>query len=278
MSLGIVIKGPEGLVLAAESRITLGAQLTTPQGTQQIPVYFDNATKLLSFSKPNTTIGVVTYGQAVIGLQNPRTAASFLPELEGGLPKERLSVKEFAEKLSGFFMKQWEANMPADYKGPSMTFVVAGFNPDDVYGQVHLIEIPSSPSPAERSAVGEFGITFGGQNDVMNKVLTGYDARLPGELTKGLKLTGEQIETMKGILNRFQSAIPLQALALQDCVDLAISFIRTTMEVQRFTIGIRGVGGATDVAIITRNKDLKFVQRKEIHGDLETIVSSSIRR
>lgn len=265
MSLGIIINGPEGIVLAAESRITLGANV----GGKPIPVFFDNATKLLSFMEPNTTVGAVTYGQAIIGLQNPRTAASFLPEFEGGLPKGRLSVKEFAEKLSGFFMKQWEANMPSDYKGPSMTFVVAGFNSDDVYGQVHLMEIPSSPSPVERSAVGEFGITFGGQNDVMNKVLTGYDARLPDELTKGLKLAGEQIETMKGILNRFQSAIPLQVLALQDCVDLAISFIRTTMEVQRFTIGIRGVGGATDVAIITRNKDLKFVQRKEIHGDLE---------
>ena len=78
MSLGIVIKGPEGLVLAAESRITLGAQTVTPRGLQQIPVYFDNATKLLSFSKPNTTVGVVTYGQAVIGQQTPRTAASFL--------------------------------------------------------------------------------------------------------------------------------------------------------------------------------------------------------
>jgi len=60
MSLGIVIKVPEGLVLAAESRVTLGAQLNTPRGTQQIPVFFDNAMKLLSFSEPNISIGVVT--------------------------------------------------------------------------------------------------------------------------------------------------------------------------------------------------------------------------
>lgn len=265
MSLGIIINGPEGIVLAAESRVTLSAT----RGGKSIPVFFDNATKLLSFMEPNTTVGVVTYGQAIIGLQNPRTAASFLPEFEGGLPKGRLSVKEFAEELSQFFMKQWKANMPSDYKGPAMTFVVAGFNPDDAYGQVHLIEIPSSPSPVKQGEVREPGIIYGGQNDVMNKVLQGYDARLPDKLIKGLKLTGEQIETMKGILGGFKAAIPLQALGLQDYVDLAISCIRTTMEVQRFTIGIRGVGGAIDVAIITRNKDLKFVQRKKIHGDLE---------
>ena len=35
MSLGIVIKGPEGLVLAAESRITLAAQTVTPQALKK---------------------------------------------------------------------------------------------------------------------------------------------------------------------------------------------------------------------------------------------------
>ena len=45
MSLGIVVKVPEGLVLAAESRVTLGAQMNTPMGKQAIPVFFDNATK-----------------------------------------------------------------------------------------------------------------------------------------------------------------------------------------------------------------------------------------
>ena len=45
MSLGIVVEGPEGIVLAAESRVTLTAQ--TPTG----PLYvnFDNATKVLAF-------------------------------------------------------------------------------------------------------------------------------------------------------------------------------------------------------------------------------------
>src|SRR5688500_4605181 len=104
MSLGIVIKAPEGLVLAAESRLTL-----TAQAPNQPPVHvnFDNATKLLSFQKPNNYIGVVTYGQAVIGL---RTAQSFVPAFESQLAAEasdegqkRLSVRVFAEKLSAFF-------------------------------------------------------------------------------------------------------------------------------------------------------------------------------
>jgi hypothetical protein len=46
MSLGIVVIAPEGMVLAAESRVTLSAQIND----QNIQANFDNATKLLSFS------------------------------------------------------------------------------------------------------------------------------------------------------------------------------------------------------------------------------------
>jgi len=269
MSLGIVVKVPEGLVLAAESRITLGAQLVTPQGTQQIPVYFDNATKLLSFSAPNTTVGVVTYGQAVIGQQNPRTAASFLPEFEANLPKERLTIAAFADKISEFFLKQWQAGMPSDDKIPNMTFVVAGFNLDEVYGQVYLVEIPRIPKPTERSKGNEFGITFGGQHEVVSRIMMGYDVRLPDALQKGLNLTPEQIAKFGALIKQFQLPIPLQVLALQDAVDLSCFFIRTTMDAQRLSIGIRGVGGAIDIAIIKRNQNLQFIQRKQEHGELE---------
>lgn len=47
MSLGIAFKGPEGLVLAADSRVTLNASRTVGAQTLIIPATFDYATKLL---------------------------------------------------------------------------------------------------------------------------------------------------------------------------------------------------------------------------------------
>ncbi len=114
MSLGIVIKGPEGLVLAAESRVTL-----TSQGEPRIQVNFDNATKLLSTEEPHQFLGAVTYGQGAIGL---RTAHSFLPEFEASLPNKRIPVADFASSMSDFFLGQWKSSMPEDYNGPDMTF------------------------------------------------------------------------------------------------------------------------------------------------------------
>ena len=67
MSLGIAFKGAEGIVLAADSRVTLlaGVQLpglNLPQGTSLVvPATFDNATKLIS-TKSQTHVAAVTFG------------------------------------------------------------------------------------------------------------------------------------------------------------------------------------------------------------------------
>jgi len=154
MSLGIVIKGPEGVVLAADSRVTLSAQ--RPDGPM-IPVNYDNATKLLSFPK-QPFIGAVTYGVAAIG---SRTAHSFLPEFDLKLEETRLKVEFFAKKLSGFFMDLWRNEMPKNYQGPEMTFIVGGYDIEDAYCKVFLFGIPERPTPEPRNPE-NFGMTWGG--------------------------------------------------------------------------------------------------------------------
>jgi hypothetical protein len=267
MSLGIVVKGPEGLVLAAESRITIAAQ--APQGA--IHVNYDNATKLLSFGQ-HPYVGVVTYGQAAIGL---RTAASFLPEFESWLQKEaeenHILISRFAQYLSNFYMQQWtewQKRVPCEYAGPDMTFLIGGFDEGEPYGKVFALDIPRNPNPIEQQPNhGEFGITWGGQREFVDRLIRGYDENLIGIVSASLNLQPEQVDLLRQKLHYLQMPLPLQALPLQDCVNLAIFFIRTTMTAQELTVGIRGVGGPIDVATITRNEGLRFVQRKKIVGE-----------
>lgn len=272
MSLGIVIKGPEGLVLAADSRVTLESR---QQGQPPITVNFDNATKLLSFGEPNINnphryVGAVTYGQAAIGL---RTANSFMPEFEEWLiekwGKKRFKIRDFAKKLSDFFMQQWQAVMPKDYPGPDMTFVVGGFDEGEPYGRVYLIEIPRKPSPVERHPQpGDFGITWGGQREFVDRLLRGYGLQLPELIKNALNLDPAQMSKLEKALRPLQMSTPVQMLALQDCINLAIFFIRTTIEAQELSVGVRGVGGEIDVATVTRRDGLQFVQRKKIVSEI----------
>lgn len=264
MSLGIVIKAPEGIVLAADSRLTLAAQNTATQ--EKIQVSFDNATKLLSFQQDNKPrpVGVVTYGQAGIG---SRTAASFVPEFESQIGDEPLDTAKFAARLADFYKKQWDAVVPQSYAGPQMTFVVGGYDQKDAYGRVFMIEIPQHTKPVELNIGTNFGITWGGQTDHMDRLLRGYDHLLPELVAKALNLTPAKRKEMEAAISTLQMPLPLPAMPLQDCVDLAVFFIRTTITAQSLTIGTHGVGGPIDVATVTRSRGLEFIQRKRIRVD-----------
>lgn len=264
MSLGVVIKGPEGVVLAVDSRVTLEANRT---GTPPILVNFDNASKLLSFSKPHDYVGAVTYGVAVIG---KRTAHSFVPEFEQNvLSKEekRLSILNYAKKLSEFFMKRWKELMPQNYQGPSMSFIVGGYNEGKPYGNVYLFYIPKKPTPEPRNPK-DFGMTWGGQLEISSRIIHGYDPRFINVIRNTLNLNDQQVNMIiQELRKNLEYPIPYDVLPLQDCVDLAIFLIHSTMTAQRLAIGVRGVGGPIEVAVIKRTQSINFIQKKEIQGE-----------
>jgi len=262
MSLGVVIKGPEGVVLAADSRVTLQAQ--KGDGIP-FPVNYDNATKLFSFTEPHNFVGIVTYGLAALGL---RTAHSFIPEFEVKLLYEdRYPIKKYAEILSDLFMSKWSESIPEDYQGPPMTFIVGGYDEDAPYGKVYMVAIPSNPSPVPRNvADNEFGMTWGGQLEFASRIINGFDPRLPSLIQQKFELTNEQVgELFTSIKGNLEYRIPYQVLPLQDCVDLATFMIQTTMIAQDLSVGVRGVGGPIDVATITRTQGIRFIKRKTIH-------------
>ncbi len=266
MSLGIAFKGPEGIVLAADSRVTLTLEQRIAKEKIIVPSTFDNATKLLKIADQKY-VGVVTYGAGAIGQREPRTAHSYLPEFEDKLSKEntgRLPVKDFADKLADFFKEQWASKMPQDYSGPDMVFLVGGFNSQEAYGRIFKIGIPSSPVPEEQN-IGQFGLIWGGQLEFTTRLIKGFDPQLPSMVQGFLGLTDDKRKALeKHLEGGLSSRIPYQFLPLQDCVDLSIFLIRTTMELQTWLVGVRGVGGAIDVATITRTDGFAPVQQKRI--------------
>lgn len=273
MSLGIAFKGPEGIVLAADSRVTLTRTVpntaVTPPTTWVLPSTYDNATKLLRVNGQNF-VGVVTYGLGAIGQSQPRTAHSFMPEFEAELGQSptRLTVADFARRLSDFFMSQWAtAQMPSSPIPEPMVFMVAGFDDGEPYGHVLEFHIPNSPNPVQQFPT-EFGIRWGGQREYTDRLIHGLDPNALMLTKDHLNLSDAQLAGLQGHLASHLSApIPLEFLPLQDCVDLSIFLIRTTISMQGWLLGLRGVGGAIDVATITRTEGLKHVQQKCIVGE-----------
>jgi hypothetical protein len=279
MSLGIAFKGAEGVVLAADSRVTLLAQMAVqagpgqPPAQLQVPATYDNATKLLSV-KTQPFVAAVTYGVGVIDMRSPRTAASFMPEFDAEIAKEkRLTVEAFAQKLSDFFMRHWTAaNMPKGIE--DMVFLVGGYDDEkSPYGKIFQVGVPSSLKPVEiLPGPGQFGAAWGGQREHTDRLLQGFDPRLSELVQEHLNVPipqrAQSAANLENFLRgRLNTAIPWQFLPLQDCVDLSIFLIRTTITIQKWLVGIRGVGGAIDVGTITRTDGFRPIQQKSIVGE-----------
>jgi hypothetical protein len=260
VSLGVALRGPEGVVLAADSRVTL----TAITGTGQIiPATFDNATKLLKV-KGQDYLAAVTYGQGALGATEPRTAHSFLPEFEDELGgADRLSVLDFATKMGEFYKTRWDkAGMPPG--ADPMLFLVGGFDDGAVYGRVYEFAVPTALTPKEWP---DFGVVWGGQGETATRLLNGYDPSLWGLVQKELGLDDAATADLKAKVSpELGMGIPYQFLPLQDCIDLAILLVCSTARLQNFFVGIRGVGGAIDVATITRTDGFQEIQRKRIGG------------
>ena len=266
MSLGIAFKGPEGIVLAADSRVTLTAHLPNKE---IFPASFDNATKLLRFNNQKN-VGVITYGLGAMGARGPRTAHSYLPEFEQELAKEKntnLSVQDFANKFSQFYLNQWKKEMPENFSGGNMFFLIGGYDIDSPYGKIFEVAIPSQPNPREWHK-DSFGIVWGGQKEFIDRLINGFDDQSIAEMKSFLNLTDQKVQELKDHLgSRLGVPIPYQFLPLQDCVDLAIFLIRTTINLQNWYVGLRGVGGHIDVATVTKIEGLKAIQSKIIRGE-----------
>jgi hypothetical protein len=261
MSLGLVVKVPEGLVLAAESRVTIN--VFNEQGTQVGQAFYDNTTKLFTFKHPHEFIGVVTFGQAFIG---KRTAYGYFTEFNELLIEqrpERIPVDNFAQELSDFFKSKW-GEAPAPPTGliqEPLSFLVAGYNDKEASGRIYRVVIPNNPEPVEQNP-GTFGITYGGQGGaIVYRLMNGYDVSLQSLVEQNL--TPEQ--RMKLVLPFMYDALPLQ-----DAVDLAILMARATIVIQKLAMMPRTCGGPIDVCTITSADGLSYVQRKKITGEKQS--------
>lgn len=278
MSLGILIRGPEGFVFAAESRVTLDWRSPDGPADSKARVNFDTGKKLLTFKHPHNFIGVVTFGLGAIG---NRTAYSFIPEIEAVLPSGRLSVNDFAVKFYEFFRQQWCKIYPVSWEEEpenlsQMKFIVGGYDDERApYGRAYEVWIPGTPEFDEKEQkwiaskptyeeMKAFGINYGGQGAYVDRIIKGYDYDLLQELCKGLSLNEEQKGKLKEIKQPFEMSIPYEAMALQDYVDLAILLVRTTIEAQRLAAGSRECGGPIDVATLNQREGIKYLQQKAL--------------
>lgn len=239
MSLIISVYVREGIVMAADSRLTLNIPRTLPGGqTHMLSVTTSDSAKKL-FLAPNN-VGIATCGPADIG----------------GVPIAGFVESFIVEKLKGqSLIAEQTANELKLYFGalgvrPSTVFHVAGYaSAASVLDQTIFLVDPAARTMSRLNPVNQQGANWGGEIDVLQRLLNNV----------ALTQAGTQPPVP---LPSF--SVPFEFFTLQDAIDFAFYGIRSTIDTLRFQAREKTVGGPVDVLVITPDSSRWITQKQLI--------------
>jgi hypothetical protein len=241
MSLVVTVYVPSGIVMAADSRMTVLRSEEREDGDQKLKVQqqivlSDNAYKVVALS--TIGVGISVYDAGVINNQ-PVDSHVHRFEEEAITPED--DVVSCGEKFLSFFQ--------TNYPNVPVGFHVAGYR----------VEKPPSGRPSGRASV-PFVLVG---HTTKQKGVRRVNVNDEGMVQYGILRSGD-IQVVNRLIEKTQ--LPLfAAMPLQDAVDYAVHLIRTTIDTMRFEPRFPGVGGAIDVLAVTPT-EMRWVQRKELRS------------
>ncbi|MEG1726261.1 MAG: hypothetical protein RR313_12795 [Anaerovoracaceae bacterium] len=268
MSIMCCVYVPEGIVMAADSRLTR----TTETNNVEIPAAenvsektivmqttytsSDNAQKVLLIRKTGT--GVSFCGDAMI---DGVTVADFVRKFEIERVAKDDTTEEIAHKLSDY------------YAGSGTHFFVCGYNSDvpfvfDVFNKsvkrenidIHSRGEESTKDAADDCTPTDTEIPKNVAEEQSKPVIPSeLPTVIPGAIWAGQKTAITKIVNEKPALNASWGTMPLK-----DAIDFAEFLVDTTIKYERFCDDIQTCGGDVDILVIT--KDDAFWKQHKIYN------------
>jgi 20S proteasome alpha/beta subunit len=233
MSLVVTVYVPEGLVMAADSRLTLEFEIPQVSGSPKHHSVPSSDSTYKVFLTPNC-IGVSTFGAAAVGTTPvaPLVEAFAVKELEAAAKPPG----EVANALLQYFRTLAGP--------PPVRFHVAGYKGTEQ----EVFDVDVAGNVAKQVNISGPGAAWGGEADALSRLLSRV-----GTVDQTGKLANE--------LPSF--GVAFQHFTLQDAIDFAVYAIRTTADTMRFQMRPQTVGGPIDILII-RPGEARWLRRKEL--------------
>jgi hypothetical protein len=236
MSFVITAYVREGIVMAADSRLTLTTEENSPMGVIRQTVPQSDANQKLFLSKRN--IGISTHGTADInGVPLGGFVESFI--------LEKLESEPHTPESVATLLRSYLRGIKPDLDS---IFHVCGYRERDGKKEQDMWVIHiKSDTQCPLAAAGIQGASWGGESDVMSRLF----GRNWVEKTGG------------GYEERPRYNLQFQYFTLQDAVDFCVYGVRTTIDTLRFLPRAKTVGGPIDVLVIQPTK-ADWIQKKEL--------------
>lgn len=273
MTIAISIKINDGLVLASDSASTVLGQAQQTGELQVLNIY-NNANKLFNLRK-GLPIGAVTWGSGSIGQSSVSTIIKDLRERFTGddpdhsdwkLDPHNYQIEAVAKKLKEFVFDDLYTKSFRDFpQKPALGFIVAGYSAHQSTADEFQIDIQNGACVGPRllRKREEAGMTWAGEPEVLNRILTGVGSAMPAILRQNFGVPeGEVPQAMAIIRQQMEIPFVLPAMPLQDAIDFAEFMVDVTVKFARFRPGAPTVGGPIEIAAISKHEGFRWIRRK----------------
>ncbi len=266
MTLAVTVVCQDGVVVAADSRTTLANHRMLRVGSDFTHKVFESG-----------RVAVATYGDAFVG---GRSIASHMAEFAVAESGRCEHPGPTADRLAEFFGDRYAAQMTDDSDDTSpppvatLGFLVGGYDEGGV-GEAWEVVLPERIVERIATTTEGGGAAWRGQSDVITRIVRGSDLELLERMADAYQLQAE-LHALTPLLDACTYRIPFDSMNLQDGIDFAVLCIRTTIDVQRLTLGPvatlpefswPGVGGPVEIATVTSPGGFAWVQRTNVQGE-----------
>lgn len=269
MTVCVAVKVHDCIVFAADSATSLSA--TDASGNQVIINIYENANKVFNLHKGlpicAMTAGIGNFGPSSISTMSKDLRRLFMSQdADWMLNPQKYTLEEVAQKARRYFFdKRFMAIDPA----PQGTFDywIGGYSSDAELGEIWRIQIQNGncENPVCVASPSQTTIEWGGQPEAINRLLLGYGQALPQALLDAGLDPNNLDGLLRHIVQRSQANVLSDAMPVIDAIKLAEFLVDTTKKFVQFLPGGNTVGGAVDVATVTKHEGFKWISRKHFY-------------
>lgn len=238
MSLVITVYAREGIVMAADSRLTL----TYPRTIADQPPHTVSVTSSDSARKLFLTperIGISTFGVATVN-------GAPIGGLIESLIVEQLKGKTLPPKETGDALLAYFATIGVSQ---ASSFHIAGYRAaGTTFNQEVVFVDLAAKTVKQLNIVGQQGANWGGEIDIFQR------------LVNEVALVGAEGTSPTPIPS---FGVPFEFFTLQDAIDFANFAMRATIDTMRFQTREKTVGGPVDILVITPD-DARWIAQKQL--------------
>lgn len=270
MTVAILVKVLDGIVLAADSATTLDL----PDGSHQV---WNNADKIFHLHRQKP-VAAMTWGSGVVGSKSISTIAKDLrrrlrgkdPNHAWELPAD-YTIELVADRLIEYMYDELYQPFHATNPGlppAAVGFCVAGYSHDAELPEARIVVIDdpaSRPTADPVAGTDDTGWIAWAQPQGTVRLFSGYDPALPGLIEE--QLDPQEWEKVEPIFAENALAIypAFPGMPLPDAVHLAKFLVDVTVGYSHYTLGPDTVGGAVEVASMSRHEGFKWISRKHYY-------------